>query len=152
MGGDEQDELGMGMVWARSIIRLPNGVAETRSRGADIRMAIVAINTPCLENALDIAFVTWSTNVVDDFIMSAFLQRPANAVGDQHEHFRPGDRLPFPAAAWADTPQRLENAVGIVDLVDSRWTFSAEPASAGWMKGIALELTNFIRIFIYIGE
>src|SRR5579875_70691 len=115
-------------------------------------MAVMAVNAPGLKHALDVAFIARSADVIDHFIATAFLECPADTAGDEGQRLRPIDRLPFPFAAWANAPQRLKDAVGIVNLIDRRRTFGTEPAPTAWMQGIALEFADYICLFIYISK
>ena len=73
VGGDEQDEVGVGMVGAGPVVGLPDGVAEAGARRADVGVAIVAVHAPGLQDAFDIALVARPADVVDDFVAPVLL-------------------------------------------------------------------------------
>jgi hypothetical protein len=46
----------------------------------------------------------------------------------------------------------MHDAVGIVDLIDGRWPLGAQPAAARRMQRIPLELADFPRLLVDVGE
>src|SRR5262245_20119937 len=152
MGGNEQDELGVGVIGTRPVVRLPDGVAEPRPGRADVGVAVVAVHAPRLQDALDVALVAGPADVVDDLVAPAFLQRAADARGDQLQRLVPADLLPLPLAALADAPQRVQDAVGVVDLIERRRPLGAQPAATGRVDRVALELADGLRFLVHVGD
>ena len=106
-------------------------------------MAVVAVDAPGLQDALDVAFIARPADVIDDFVMAVFFEGFANARGDHLDRFLPADALPFAFAALADALERIQDPVGIVDLIDRRGAFGAQPAAAGRMQRVALRTCGF---------
>src|SRR5262249_49964602 len=60
----------------------------------------------------------------------------------------PADALPLPFSARPNATHRVENALGIVNLIERRRTLRAIPAAAPRMIRIAFELANVARFLI----
>src|SRR5262249_23217649 len=148
MRGDQEDELGVRVIGTRPIVGLPDGVAETRPRRADVRVTVVPVDAPRLQHALDVAFMSGPADVVDDLVTPSFLQSLADACRDQLDSLLPADRLPLAFAARADAPQRMEDTIRVIDLVDGRRPLGTEPAATRGMDGIALELADRVRLLV----
>ena len=75
MGGDQQNERRIGMIGTGPIVGLPDRVAEPRAGRADVRVAVVAVDAPRLQHALDVAFVAGPADVIDDFVAPILFER-----------------------------------------------------------------------------
>src|SRR5205085_1902830 len=64
VGGDQQDEVGVGVVRAGPVVSLPDGVAEAGAGRADVGVAVVPVHAPRLQDALDVALVAGPADVV----------------------------------------------------------------------------------------
>ena len=61
------------------------------------------------------------------------------AAADLGEGFVPGDALPLAAALGADAAQRIQHAVGVVDVIEVGADLGAEPAGGDGVVGVAAE-------------
>src|SRR4029453_10129043 len=75
-----------------------------------------------------------------------------DASRDVVERLIPGHALPLPFPAGARPPERVEDALGIGDLIQRGGTLGAVPAAAARMRGIALELLDLQRLLVHVGE
>src|SRR5262249_52493450 len=66
------------------------------------------------------------------------------------EHFIPGHALPLPFTALSGTPQRIKDALRIIDLIDGGWAFGAVASATAGMRRIALKLLHAHLVFIDI--
>src|SRR6185503_16430256 len=78
--------------------------------------------------------------------------RLADARGDVGHRLVPRDALPAVLAALPGALQRVEDAVGIVDLVEGRRPLRAVAPARARVLGVALELTNFERLAVHVGQ
>lgn len=131
---------------------VPDGVTESGAGGADVGVGVVAVYAPGLEHAVHVALVAGASDVVGHFVLAAFLQGVADAPGDVVEHGIPGDALPLALAAFARALQRVQDAVGVGDLVDSGRAFGAVAPAGGGVVGVALELAHIARGFVHVGQ
>src|SRR5579859_3516972 len=98
---------------------MPEGVARARARGADVGVAIVAIDAPGVQDTLVVEkLVAGPANVIHDFVLAPFLKRFTNACSQIVQDLVPGHALPFSCSALAGTAQRIKDALRIVHLVD----------------------------------
>src|SRR5438876_3207263 len=106
-----------------------------------------------MEDALIVnEFMAGAADVVDDFVAAAFDERLADARGEVVEHLVPGDALPFGFAAIADALERIKDALGVVDLIESRGPLGTIAAAAARMGGVALEFADAVGLFVDVGE
>jgi hypothetical protein len=128
------------MVGARTVVAHPELVAGAAARGADVGVRVVAVDAPGREHALGVAVLPGAAHVVHHVVRPFLDERLANAPGDVVERRVPRDALPAVLAALAGAPQRKEDAVRVVDLVERRRPLRAvAPARAGVIR-VALEL------------
>ena len=76
--GGQQDDLRVGVVGRGAVVLVPQPVPEPRAGGADVRVAVVPVDAPCLQNPVRVALVTRSAHVVDDPVLGPCLQRGAD--------------------------------------------------------------------------
>src|SRR6185295_16519757 len=110
--GDQQDDLGAGVVGAGPVDAAPELVAGARARGADVGVRVVAVHSPGGQDALGEAVLARPADVVHDLALAALDDRLADARREVVEHFVPGYLLPLPLTAAPDTAQWKEDAVG----------------------------------------
>src|SRR5215472_10253719 len=114
---------------------MPERIARPRSRRTNIAVAVVAVDSPCMQHPLVVnEFVSRATNVVHDLVLPAFLQRASDASSQIIEHFIPGHALPLPFTALSGTPQRIKDALRIIDLIDGGWAFGAVASATTGMR------------------
>src|SRR5215467_695586 len=152
MRGEEENKAGVGVIGRRTIRVLPEQVAKTRGRGADVGVGVVSVDAPGLESALHDEVVARTPDMVHDFLAATFLEGFAHAAADGFENLRPGNAFPLAAAPWSNAVQGIENAVGIVNLVDGRRSLGAQASAAGGMPGIAFELVDFSALLVDVSE
>ncbi len=115
-------------------------------------MRIVAVDAPGLERAIHDEVVAGAADVVHDLFAAILLKRFAHARADGFKHFIPTGARPLAGTAGAGALHGIEDAIGIVNLIDGRGAFGAEAAAAGRMFGIALEFLDLARFLVGIGE
>ena len=146
---DEENEVGIGVVGRGAVIAVPDAVPEAGPGGADIRMAVVPVHVPGLEDAVHIAFVAGAAHVIDHFVVPFFLQGFPDAGGDIVEGLVPGDAFPLSFAPFSAPFEGIEDAVGVGDLVDGSRPFRAVSPPARRMVGVAFEFADFTGFFVY---
>jgi hypothetical protein len=114
-------------------------------------MAIVAIHSPGLDDAVGISIFARSSNMIDDTIGSAQLAF-AHSPGDLSQGLIPTDAFPFPFTAFANSLQGIKDAFRVIDLIMRRGSLSTVSAAASRVNRIAFELANLESILVYIGE
>src|SRR5579883_16882 len=149
---DEQDEASIGVIGRGTVGPTPELVAETGGRGADVGMAVVTIYAPGAQHALHVAIMPGPPDMIHHFITAALDDGGANLRRECFQHLVPGRALPFAFAAPARALEGIEDASGIVDLVDGGRALGAIPPATAWMVGIALEFFDTPALFINIGE
>src|SRR3954453_11248009 len=140
------------MVGTWPIVSLPDCVTETCSGGADVRVAVVAIDAPRLQHAFNIAFIARPANVIDDFVAAILFERFANSASDRFQRFLPADAFPLARATLADALKRMQDAVGVIDLIDRGRPFGTQSAAACRVKRVALELANLVSFFLDVRQ
>ena len=152
VGRDEQDHVGVRVVGARAVEPHPVVVAGAAGARADVRVGVVAVDAPGGQHALGVPVLAGPADVVHDLVRPPADDRPADAPGDVVERLVPGDGLPLPPPRAPARAKRVEDAVGIPDLVQRRRALGAvAPARAG-VLGVALELAHLERLRVDVGE
>ena len=94
-------------------------------------MTVVSIDAPRFKHTIHGPFMTRSTDMIHDFILTAFAHRTRNSRSNIFQHFMPINAGPFPFAAFSRTLQWIQNAFRIFDLIDGRGSFrTIFPAAA----------------------
>ena len=81
---------------------------------------------------------TWYITSVNRFLRNCF----ADPSGEGRDDFIPCRPLEFSGTTGAGTLERIEDPVGIVHLVQRRWTLGTVSSARSGMPGIALDLPN----------
>src|SRR6266699_4902001 len=134
---DKQNKACVCMIRRWPVGAAPDLVAETRRRGADVGVAVVAVYTPRAQHALHIAVMTGSPDMVHHLVAPAFHDSGANPGGKGLQRLVPRRALPPALAALPCSFQRIENALWIVHLVDGSRAFGAISPPAPGMIGVA---------------
>src|SRR5262249_42002952 len=151
--GEQQDEPRVGVVGRRAVHAVPEGVACARARRADVGVAVVAVDAPGVEDALEVdELVAGPAEVVHDLALPSLHQRLPDALPDVVEHLVPRDALPAPSTARADAAQRIADALGIGHLVQRRRAFGAIASAAAGMRRVAFELLDREGLAVDVGE
>ncbi len=140
------------MVRRRAVDAHPAGVAEARAGRADVGVRVVAVDAPALEHLLHVAVFAGAADVVHDLVMSIFEQGCPNASGDIVQDILPGRTDPLSFAALTGALHWIEDAVGIVDLVDRGRALGAIATARAGMERIALQLADAQRLLVDVGQ
>ncbi len=152
MGADQKDHLGPSMIGTGAVDTGPKLIAGPGSRRADVGMRVVGIAAPGGHHALGEAILAGTPDVVHDLFVALLL----HGLADPRRHIIhgliPADALPFPLAAGAGTLERVEDAIGIGDLIQRGGALGTVAASRARMFRVALELANLEGIFVDVGQ
>ena len=85
-------------------------------------------------------------------LLPALLERLADAGADLVQDLVPAHALPLPGAARARALERVQDALGVVDLVDGRRPLGAVAAARGRVERVPLELPHAHRVAVDEGE
>src|SRR5678816_4027786 len=118
------------MVRRGPVITLPDRVAKPGAGRADICVAVMPVNTPRLQYAVDKALVSRTANVINDLVAAVLYQCGADLGGNIIQHLIPRNLFPFTIAPLPFSPHRIKDAVDIIDLVDGRRPFRTVAAAA----------------------
>ncbi len=122
---DQQDDPGVRVVRGGPVVAAPQGVAQPGAGGADVGVAVVPVHAPRQQEPLGEAVLAGPAHVVDDLVPAVLHDGGPDPGGDVVEGLVPADALPLPTAAGTDALERVQDALGVVDLVDRRGTFGA---------------------------
>ena len=151
--GQQQDEARVGVIRRGPVHPVPEGVAGARAGRAHVGVAVVAVDAPGVKHALQVdELVAGPAEVVHHFFLPSLDQRLANPAADVVEDLVPRDALPLAAAARALAPQRIENPLRILHLVERGWALGAVAPAAARVHRVALELLDAQRLLIDVGE
>src|SRR5262249_1384403 len=93
-----------------------------------------------------------TTNVIDHFVATIFMERFTDSTGDIIEYGVPSCALPLTRSARTLAFHRIQNALRIVDLIDRRRTFRAVPPTAGRMRWIPFKLADLQCLFVNVSQ
>ncbi len=145
----QQHKARIGVIGRGTVDARPESVTRARARGADVGVAVVAVDAPGVKNSLVIEqLMSRPADVIHDLIAAIFLERFAYARRNVVEHFIPSNALPFAFAAFADAFERIANAFRVGDLIERRRPLGAVAASAAGMLRIALEAADSVGVFL----
>ncbi len=110
------------------------------------------VAVPGLQDPLGEAVLTGTPHVVRDLLVATLLERLPDARGDVVQRLVPGDPLPLAAPALDDPLQRVQDALGVVELVDGRRALGAVAAAGSRMSRVALDLLHAQIGLVDVGE
>ena len=148
VGGDQEDDLGVGIVGRRTVVTHPTLIANASVRAADVGVAVVAVHSPRLEHAVGIALFTRTTNVIHDLVVAFFLHCLAQATAQFGERLIPADAFPTARPSLADALHREHDPLGVIDLVQGRRTLRTIAATAGWMLGVTFDFFDLAGVLV----
>jgi len=148
----QQDGARVRVVRRRSVRAGPEEVSEPSRRRADVGVAVVAVDPPCLQDAVRVAVFARPADVVHQLVPPVLLDRLADPRADVVQRLVPRDARPSALAAFAGALQRIENAIGIVELVRGDDPFRAGAAAAPGMHRIAFDLADVQLLLVDVGE
>src|SRR5690606_22165822 len=134
-----------GVVGTGPVEAAPQRVAEPRAGGADVRVAVVAVDAPRADAAVGVAILARPPHVVHDAV-AALLAAGAHPAGDVGERLFPRHALPLALAALAHALERVEDALGVVGLVVRGRPLGTVAPAAARMRRVALELLHLQRL------
>src|SRR5262249_13224880 len=150
--GEEEDEPRPRVVRARPVVAGPERVAQPRRGGADVGVRVVPVDAPGLEHAVHVALVAGPPDVVEPLVVPALLERRTDARADLLEHLLPAHPLPAALTALPGALERVQDALGVLYLVDGRGALRAVPAARGRVQRVALELAYAQGLAVDVGE
>src|SRR5258707_3254487 len=137
MGADQQNDVSVGVVGAGTVIAHPELIARPRARGADVGVRVVTVDSPCGQDALCVAILTRTADVIHDIVRPPLLQRSSDARGDVIERFIPAHfSQPILASASAP-PKGMEDTVRIIRLIECGRTLCTVPSTGSGMFRVA---------------
>src|SRR5262245_26982358 len=90
--------------------------------------------------------------MIGDLVSTPLDERLSNPRGKRIEDFIPGSALPFPGSAIPLALERVQDSLGVVDLVYGRGSFCAVPAARSGMKRVAFKLADLSGLLVYISQ
>src|SRR5690606_18779958 len=100
---------------------------------------VVAVDTPGAQHAIDVAVGAGAADEVHHLVVAVFLDGCADLRGDGVEGFVPRGALILPAAAGAGALERVQDALGVLDLAERRRPLGAGLAAGAGVVGGAPE-------------
>src|SRR5206468_12815867 len=114
----------------------------------DVRVAVVTVHAPGLQHAIRVSVFAGAADVIHDFVAPVLADGLSNPPGDVIQRFVPWHLLPLPAAAIAGALQRIENAIGVVELIRCDDPLGAGPAAAARVERVALDFAHGEIVFV----
>ena len=105
-----------------------------------------------MKHPFHVAVVAHPTDVVHDLVVAVLAERPADPTTDVVECLVPTDALPEALSSLADPLHRVQDPLGVLDLVDGGRAFGAVPAPTGRVNRVALELGDPARLLVHPGQ
>ena len=115
-------------------------------------MAVVPVDPPSLQDALHGPLVSRPPHVVHHLVVPLLDEGAPDARRDVVERFIPGNALPLLLAATSRAPHRIEDSLGVVDLVDGGGPLRAISAAAAGVERVPLETPDGVRLLVDVGE
>jgi hypothetical protein len=115
-------------------------------------MAVVAIDTPRLEGAVHEAVLTRTADVIHDLVVAVLPNRLAHTRSDISQRFVPADPLPLTAASLANSAHRVQNPLGVIDLIDRCWPLRAVASSRAWVRRVAFKFEDLAGVLVDVRQ
>src|SRR5947209_6794081 len=115
-------------------------------------MAVVAVNAPCTKYALHIAIMPRSAYVIHHLVAAVLNDGGPNFAGKRFQYFVPGRAIPLAFSTLACTLERIQDAFGVIDLVDSGRSLGAVTSSTARVIRITLKFFDPSRLFIHVSH
>jgi hypothetical protein len=152
VGRDQVDHVGVGVVGAGSVDSHPQLISHPGARRAHIGMRVVTVDTPGGHDPLGEAVFAGTSHVIHHLVGPALGDGVAHPSRDLVEGLVPVDLNPLALAPFPGSFQRIEDPVGIGDLVDGGRPLGAVAAPRPGMLGVALELADLEGVPVDVGE
>src|ERR1051326_848383 len=127
-------------------------VTFARSGRTDVRVRVVAVDSPGGENPFGEAIFAGATDVIHDFVATIFYDGFTDSRGEIIQNLVPTDALPFSFAAFSTPLERIQNSIRIVDLIERRRALCAITSARSRVLRIPFELLNLIGVLIDVGK
>ena len=148
----QQDRPRVRVVGRRPVRARPQEMPQPRRRGADVRVAVVAVDAPRLQHAVGVAVLARPADVIHQLVAPSLHDRLADPAADVGERLVPRHPLPLAFAALAGAPQRIKDAIGILELVRSDDPLRARAPAAARMHRVAFDLADVHLLLVDVGE
>src|SRR6185312_1477992 len=102
-------------------------------------------DAPRLQHAIGVAVLAGAADVVHQLVTPPFLDRRADASADVVQGV-------FPAAALAAPLQRIEDAIGVFELIRGDDPLGAGAAAAARVHRVAFHLADVELFLVHVGE
>src|SRR5258708_5242850 len=140
------------MIGRGTVSAAPDLVTEACRGRADIGVAVVSIYAPGASHTLHITTVSRSPDMIHHLVATPLDDSCANFAGECFQYLVPRGTLPFSFTAFACAFQRVEDALRVIDLVDSSRSLGAVAPAAARVIGIALEFFDTARPLIHVSH
>ena len=151
--GQQQHEARAAVVGRGPIGAVPERVAGAGGGRAHVGVAVVAVDAPRVEDPLEVdQLVAGAPEVVHDLFRPPLDERFADAAGDVVERLVPRHPLPLAVAALPGAAHRVQDPLGVGDLIQRRRALGAVAPAAAGVLGVALELLDAERLLVDVGE
>ena len=115
-------------------------------------MAVVSIHAPRLQDAVRVAVLAGTADVVHDFVPPVLDDRLPYASRDVVQRLVPRHLAPLSRSPLAAAFERVEDPVGILELVGRDDALRARTAAAARVQRIALDLADLQLLLVHVGE
>ena len=114
---DQENKIRIGKIGRSPVNPIPDGITKSCSGGTDVGVTVMSVNTPSLEDPVHIPFMTGTSNMVGDFVVTAFFQSRADSRRDVLKHRFPGDSFPLALTSFPDSLHGIEDPFFVLDLI-----------------------------------
>src|SRR5262249_5081738 len=140
------------VVGRRPIVAAPEKVAQARGRGTDVRVAVVAVDPPRLQDAVRVAVFAGTADVIHDFVAPVLDDRLSDPAADVVERFVPRHAPPGARSLRAVALERIEDAIRIFELVRRHDALRAGASAAARVDRIPLDLSDGQPLLVDVRE
>ena len=140
------------IIGVRAVHAHPEGVSRPCRRRTDVGVRVVSVHAPRRDDPLGVPVLAGTPHVVDDLIAPVLLDGGADAAGDVVESLVPRHLFPLALATLSNALERLQDAVGVVHLVEGGWPLRAVPPAAAGMQRVPFDLVDVMALFVDVGK
>src|SRR5437879_6207248 len=130
------------MIRTRPIKPHPQLITFAGSGRTNVRVRVMAVNSPGGQNAFGEAVFARSPDVIHDLLTTIFDDGFAYSCRQIVEYFIPANPLPFAFTAFAGALQRIKYSIGIGDLIERRRSLGTISSARTRILGVAFELLD----------
>src|SRR5262245_33570369 len=149
---EQQDRSGVRVIGRRPVVAAPEKMPEARRRRTDVRVAVVSVDAPRLEDPVRVSVFSRAADVIHDLVPTIFDDGFPDAAGNVLERLLPRDLTPLAGPAISVALERVQDAVGILQLVRCDDALCAGPAAAAGMDRIAFDLPDREALLVDVRE